>query len=756
MTDAAPAWLYLIAQAKKGPISTNTMVMLLGEKLLPASTLVWRAGMREWTPASKVPELWSHPGASPGPAPRAETLSPPRPATQANPGGSPSDIVTCPSCGKANRVPRDRTEKLQRLRCGNCKNRLATASPAPEAGAGTAAPQSSTRGDLADKGSDIVSCPSCGKANRVPRDRTPKGPTLLCGSCKRDLAPATTAPGPTVMPGTQGTPAKTASAPARRAGVATDLHRNPFFVLGVTTRDHSSRIVERADEMSLSLDGNACSQARAALTNPRKRLAAEIAWMPGIAPGRAIALLNRMESDLPVEGAPSLVLANLMSAGIERLNPERDMEEWERRILGMVDLAASIDAEDVLVAINEDRAIAAFPSVSSMEAVEQEITERQSHYKAVVSSALNRLPHAKLVSVMNSVVMEATANGEEQAPLLVDEMVDSYELTVQPELQRGTETVRNLIGRARAGAPAGEAAMNSILDQLDEAVRAWDRVAQPIQLSMKSRGQEHEMSHDLAREVRSLGVNLVNEHDMLECGKRTTGLLQEVFAELPEVVERLGEDAAALDALFRKRKKARHEAAEWERSITFRAELGLVFKDTLAISPQGVQWKDRVFPLETITRVRWGSVVQYVNGIRSGTTYTISFGDNRQLATVHPRKEEVFLGFQARLWKAVVPRIMTEIVTALGGGQKVTFGDMVLDDRGAELTRHKFFGNERAYGTWSQLHVWHDNGAFVVGLKDDPKVYSSLSYLGADNTHLVEALLRIKLDNSDPRMSSLL
>ena len=100
---------------------------------------------------------------------------------------------------------------------------------------------------------------------------------------------------------------------------------------------------------------------------------------------------------------------------------------------------------------------------------------------------------------------------------------------------------------------------------------------------------------------------------------------------------------------------------------------------------------------------------------------------------------------------------MTEILEGLRDGQKVRFGDLVLDDLGAEVTKHRFLSSgQRVRGTWAELDVWNTNGGFVVGLKTDKKAYSNLSYLDTDNTHLVEALFRIKSKNTKPRTSSIL
>lgn len=61
------------------------------------------------------------------------------------------------------------------------------------------------------------------------------------------------------------------------------------------------------------------------------------------------------------------------------------------------------------------------------------------------------------------------------------------------------------------------------------------------------------MSRDIAYEIRDLESDSNNEHDMLEQTRRLIRLLQELFAEFPEVVERLDEDAAQLEDLAQKK-----------------------------------------------------------------------------------------------------------------------------------------------------------------------------------------------------------
>src|SRR3546814_9056512 len=85
---------------------------------------------------------------------------------------------------------------------------------------------------------------------------------------------------------------------------------------------------------------------------------------------------------------------------------------------------------------------------------------------------------------------------------------------------------------------------------------------------------------------------------MLTQSQRLTGLLQELFAELPEVSERVEQDADALADIIQERKQAVARRDEWAHEITYRAEIGVMFKDTLSISPDGISWKGQSFSLD--------------------------------------------------------------------------------------------------------------------------------------------------------------
>lgn len=571
--------------------------------------------------------------------------------------------------------------------------------------------------------------------------------------------PATSAPAPSSSAVTRQPPSAPSAAPQRttppppsikpeRRLTKTALHQSPFAVLGVTTRDDRRRIVELAEEKSLELDHEVCQKARSDLTNPRSRLSVEMAWLPGVSPRKASQLVDRLSHDPMAireeSGLPKLAHLNLLAAAFESVDGEHDADDLAGFIMETAYLAEELSPEDVLRDINEDRAVSGFPEVRALDQIEAELTERKRYYRGAIKDALDRQPPMTLIQVMTETVDGVTSGGEDHAPGLIDDLVDSYEVETQGILQKEAENVHKLIKVAREHAGSGEAAVKPYVDKLDAVARNWDKIAQPIQLSSKARGIDHEASRDLAYEIRSLAIDLFNKHDMLAQSQRLTGLIQELFSEIPEVADRVEEDADALADIFQQRKQSTARRDEWAREITYRAEIGVMFKDALIISPEGISWKGQNYSLDSITRVRWGGVSHSVNGIPTGTTYTIAFGNRNSEAVVALKKKDIYSTFTDKLWRAVCVRLLTEMLEALKEGRDLHFGDALLHDNGITLVKHKFLGsNERVRCTWSQVHVWSADGSFCIGAKDDKNVNAGISYIHVANTHILEQAIRI-------------
>lgn len=510
----------------------------------------------------------------------------------------------------------------------------------------------------------------------------------------------------------------------------------------------------------LELDPEACAKARSDLLNPRARLSAEIAWLPGVSPGRTRQFLERILSDGKLvaadEGVPSLARANLLAASLETATEHSPMELAER-LVEMAQIAADIDPAEVLRDVNEDRTVARFPLVASEDLVVQELTERARYYRAVLRGALDRLPASQLVAAATQAISIATDEGENHAPALLDELVDVYEVEAQPFLTTEAQNIEKLVAAIRTGAPAGESVVAPLIAQLSAVARNWDAVAQPIQLGLRARGTEHAMSRQVGVGIRSLAVDLFNEHQMLDQARRLTDLLREVFAELPELAERLEEDAEALDDIEASRSASKNDRAEWAREIAYRAEIGMIMKDTLAISADGVSWRGKTYPLESVTRVRWGGTRHSVNGIPTGTTFTIAFGDAKSESIVELRREEVFDAFVERLWKAVGVRLLLEVLQEMKAGRERWIDKVRIRDDGITLFRNNFWSREPVHVPWNRIHVWSEGGMLNIASTEEQKVNVALSYIHVGNVHILDRMLRAALDRRGlHRLSELL
>ncbi len=156
--------------------------------------------------------------------------------------------------------------------------------------------------------------------------------------------------------------------------------------------------------------------------------------------------------------------------------------------------------------------------------------------------------------------------------------------------------------------------------------------------------------------------------------------------------------------------------------------------------------------------MRWGGVRHSVNGIPSGTDYTVAFGDNRTESVVSIKREATYTKFTEKLWRAVCVRLMTDILRTMKNGSEVQFGEAAVRDDGITLIKHKFLGsNEAVRYPWSQVQIWSADGAVVIGAKDDKKAYASLSYIQIPNAHILEQIIRIAFKKAGfRRLSDLL
>jgi hypothetical protein len=346
-------------------------------------------------------------------------------------------------------------------------------------------------------------------------------------------------------------------------------------------------------------------------------------------------------------------------------------------------------------------------------------------------------------------------------------LTDAYEVETQIFFEKETSNIKMLTEKLRQAADAEkpDSILSAMVNQLISVVKNWDTIAQPIQVSTKSRGLDHSDSLMVAGLVRGLAIHIYNKNSKLELSRQLTDMLQEVFAEVVEIADRTAEDANLLDGIAKKQSRliadAKKQAEEWRKEITYEADVGAVFKDKLRISPDGIEWKGRRWELDAITRIHWGRSIYYINSVNTVTTYSVFWGikykDQHSHATIEVVKQDIYNNFVNRLWRAVGVRLLTEYLEGLRAGKEFRFGNIAVTDFGIELERKKLFStNERVFCPWDDLTIWNEAGSFYVGKKAEKDLTTAFSYQKEDNIHVLEAAIQMYREHGGERLSDLL
>ena len=411
--------------------------------------------------------------------------------------------------------------------------------------------------------------------------------------------------------------------------VGMDLLQNPFYILNATQRDNRHRIMELAEERSLLSDADECIIAKSTLTNPRKRISAEIAWLPGMLPERAYDMLVLLESsagnylgnDKPTSIAPvdsfaaalsrlpytktyniadevlellkplgesSLKSDNLIEVGkflgIDKLNPvvqanllaarmlrlpDHTPDAVAKWILAIAQAFEAINPSEVWAILNAERGESGFPEIMELSDITSEIQNCRHYYQQVIKFVLDNIPSAKeRVRAVMMVVESATDNDANHWPTLIEDTVDAYEEVAETfiEIEEKNIETQNKKLRIAADKETSDAILAPMVDELLQTVKNWDVIAQPIQLNKNRQGLRHTISHDVADRVQLLAIFLFNEYDKLYFSQQILNTLKEVFAEMPEINDCITADLETLNKIADQREQKKNEQLFFDHS----------------------------------------------------------------------------------------------------------------------------------------------------------------------------------------------
>lgn len=235
----------------------------------------------------------------------------------------------------------------------------------------------------------------------------------------------------------------------------------------------------------------------AVLTIPRKRLAAEVAWLPGIDPAKVTFAVSSLDKDPDAvwrqQNLPPLARANLLAAGLIRAATRLGKQQFALWLVALAKSEEAIDAPSTLILINQERGLARLAEENDIQTIETELAVRRTYYERAMKQALDQLQSHTLVEVITRAVADATESGKIHAPPLIDDLVDSFEVEAREFLEQESTNIFSVIERIKEAADHQQQghSFSSLIGKLETVVKNWFFVAQPIQVSYQSRGLKY-------------------------------------------------------------------------------------------------------------------------------------------------------------------------------------------------------------------------------------------------------------------------
>ncbi len=209
---------------------------------------------------------------------------------------------------------------------------------------------------------------------------------------------------------------------------------NPFYLLDATVYDDRKKLQTLYARKNLLGDEALFENALQILTNPAKRLFAELRWFPGCDDSREIMSslkLYRIKKSSFYKEFISLIYDGIDIPVINillTLLPEIDYDNLCEIIRGISSIQSNICPQILLGTINRTRSKAGFPHVNDVNLIKNELIS----YNTEVSMTVLKKLRTLTISQYHDLVVNLASDSSGELP---DDILYDYALTVTPQIQ---------------------------------------------------------------------------------------------------------------------------------------------------------------------------------------------------------------------------------------------------------------------------------------------------------------------------------
>lgn len=316
--------------------------------------------------------------------------------------------------------------------------------------------------------------------------------------------------------------------------VAFDMLASPFARLDVSNRATRAELVSAHQRAVLDgeFEEEDLDRALSALTVPRERLRAEVAFLPGSTPAQARAITARLKArDFGGSWGGGWdevnVLAHMLAHG------------------GATDLVFALlinshtpDIAGIENSINAVRKVSGFPQVAPGAVAEEVATLLSAH----AATAAARLAEVEEDAESATALVEIGLKDNQLNPFL-SAFIQAFGRHTGPRLAKLASDIDVAAAVLRDEHTVANAAA------VAACLHRWDAVRQPIQLWDEAQGIDEPESRALGYKLRDLCIELANEHSAYDAALVLSRALHEAFGELPGMRDQFAQDIGKLGDL---------------------------------------------------------------------------------------------------------------------------------------------------------------------------------------------------------------
>lgn len=307
------------------------------------------------------------------------------------------------------------------------------------------------------------------------------------------------------------------------------VNENAFDLLGVTPEDGIARINDAKDEKSWVDEPKESmyEAARETLTNPRKRLQAEVPWFLKNS-NSAFSLMNEVQNCRGTD--IRLVVQKIVALDDEykQALQEESLDDIYTDIIisrKKAGISADIEQDDI------------------EEALSQLLEERA---KAAIDTLLRKCSTREAAQIGNVIAKELIQPGIGKYPKKYGDcirfFIDLYNMKVQNELDARSEQIKQDIEAAKVYTSVAQ------LSPLFQEIEWFDYLAQPLQLYFEDQGQaeKQSQSNEIAQKLRDLALFYHNQKNLTNLSIAVTEKAMQVFEENPQMLQQFQENIEIL------------------------------------------------------------------------------------------------------------------------------------------------------------------------------------------------------------------